>query len=185
MYIIENKSLTPGSADGICLALLQGVKRMETERRVIIGLKRRVYQGTWDHMVSAHHVTRRDLVANDHILSHTLQAECGVDNHGKAPELAVMLAQIIGSQYGNGRFGRSNGIGSTHGWVSAIQVGGLNFLVADASLSCQPVFTGKQRSVGIRKSAPRRNDCESEKFSVNCFDRLNPVFGDRDRGLYH
>jgi hypothetical protein len=83
------------------------------------------------------------LVANDHVLSHTLQAEDGVRDHRQAPELAVVLAQVVGRKYGNRRFGCGHSIDAADSRVRAIQVGGLNFLVADAGLSRQPILSSK------------------------------------------
>jgi hypothetical protein len=82
----------------------------------------------------------RDLVARDHVLRDALQADDGVGSQGKTPQLAVVPAEIVGGGDGTGAFHGGDCVGARNRGVNTVQIGGLNFYVADAFLPSQPIL---------------------------------------------
>jgi len=82
----------------------------------------------------------RQLVACGHVLAHALKAHDGVHDQGQTPELAVVLAQIVGGQDGGGGLSRGNRISASYCGVGAVKVGRLHLRVANAFFARQPVL---------------------------------------------
>ena len=83
------------------------------------------------------------LVAGHHVLGYALQAEDRVRDQGRAPELVVVFAQVVGSKDGAGALGRCNRISATDCRVGPVEVSGLDFHVADALFPGKPVLPGE------------------------------------------
>jgi len=110
-----------------------------------------------------------NLVARHHVLGNALQAHDRVRDQRQTPEFVVVLAHVVRGNHGTGALHGGNGIGPTHGGMLAIQVGGLNFHVANALLAGEPVFLRKKCGVGIGKRAAGRDHSEAEELSIDYF----------------
>src|SRR6266852_8918666 len=89
------------------------------------------------------------LVAGNHVLSCALQAQDRVRDQWQTPQLAVVLAQVVGGNHGANALQGSNRIRASNRGVGSIQVGRLDFSVAHALLPGEPVLPGEQRGVGV------------------------------------
>jgi hypothetical protein len=110
-----------------------------------------------------------ELVAIPHVLRDTLQADDAVGCQRQAPELAMVLAQVISGNNGAHALDRGHSIGSSHRRVGTVQVSRLNFFVADVGLAGEPVFTREQGGVGISKCAASRYQGEAGEFEIDSF----------------
>ncbi len=83
------------------------------------------------------------LIAGHHILRDTLKSDDRIGDERGAPELAVMLAQVVSREDGTRALHGGNGVGACHGRVRSVQISGLYFDVADALFPRQPVLAGE------------------------------------------
>ena len=73
-------------------------------------------------------------------MGNALQADNRIAEQGQAPQLAVVLAQIVSRYDRTDAFRGSHGVDSPHRRMRSIQVGGLNFHIADALLPGEPIL---------------------------------------------
>lgn len=109
------------------------------------------------------------LIATDHILSDTLQTDRGVGDQGQAPELLVVLAEVVSREDRRRALRGSHRVGSADRRMRAIDISGLDFHVADAFLPCEPVFTSKQGGVGVGEGTAGRDQSQSKESRVHDF----------------
>lgn len=128
-------------------------------------------------MSAGYALTCQRLVARGHVLRHALQADGGVGDERQAPELAVVLAKVVGGEDRSDALGGSDGIGSPYGRMRAVEVGGLNFDVAYALFSGKPVFAGEQRGIGVGEGAARRDQGQADKRRTHCLGLRSQLWG--------
>ena len=107
------------------------------------------------------------LVAVRHVLADALQADRGVGDQGQAPELVVVLAQVVSGKDRCRALCGSNRVDSADRRMRAVEICGLDFDVADALLAGKPVFAGKQGGVGVGKRAPGRDQGQANKGRIH------------------
>jgi len=125
------------------------------------------------------------LVAGDHVLSNALQADEGIGNERRAPESAVVFAQIVRGKHRTRALRNGNAIGAGYRRVRAVQVGRLHFHIAHVGLAGQPVLAGKERRVRISKSAGRRDYREADKARADNFLLGGFGSGRGNRSFHH
>ena len=120
------------------------------------------------------------LVAGDHVLRDALQTDDCVGSQRNTPPLAVTLAKIIRRSDGGEAFHRSDGVSTRDRGVRSIEIGRLDFDIADALFSSEPIFAREECGVRIRKCAAGRDYGEADELYV---DRsgLGRSRGDRQR----
>jgi len=95
------------------------------------------------------------LIASPQVLTDALQADRGVGNEREAPELAVMLAEIVGGEHGDGALPGGHSVDTANGGMSAIEISGFNLGVANARFAGEPVLSCEKRRVGVGERATR------------------------------
>ena len=97
------------------------------------------------------------LVAGDHVLRDALQTDLGVGGERKTPQLAVVFAKIPGRRDGGDALQGGDGVGPRNRWVRSVEIGRLNFDVADALLPSDPILAREECGIRIRERAAGRD----------------------------
>ena len=77
-----------------------------------------------------------------------------------------MFAKIPGRSDGGDALHRGDRVGARNRRVRSIKIGRLNFDIADALFSSEPILAGEERGVRIRKRAAGRNYGEADELRV-------------------